>query len=311
MKQQKYTIKPVDVSAIRWTGVNLNEVEEFTSECDIRIYMQSGDLYLKTSNKDMKVNEDDYIIKNEDVCYPVSPDTFNKNFKSVDGELFDTIGEAIRALTKFANNPDNLEGRGKARQIAKWLGEFLNIQMINPIYLTSMEGWKKVVSKYGYKQIPLLIEEMSELTQALIKYLRYAQKGQPIRKNLSDVMEDITEEFTDVLIMLMQIRYLLSINGEIINEIACEKLNRTLELMEDRMQEEQFEKLAESNTRKILTDFKKYLKPKVRTCDECRFLRVLNDDTTGVYAECPAKTFCLWEKEDIYDTTCACWEEKC
>ena len=55
---------------------------------------------------------------------------------------------------------------------------------------------------------------------------------------------------------------------------------------------------AESNTKEILTDFKKYLKPKVRTCDECRFLRVLNDDTTGVYA-------------DIYDTTCACWEEKC
>ena len=68
---------------------------------------------------------------------------------------------------------------------------------------------------------------------------------------------------------------------------------------------------AESNTKEILTDFKKYLKPKVRTCDECRFLRVLNDDTTGVYAECQVKTFCLWEKEDIYDTTCACWEEKC
>ena len=43
------------------------------------------------------------------------------------------------------------------------------------------------------------------------------------------------------------------------------------------MPEEQFEKLAESNTIEILTDFKKYLKPKMRTCDECRFLRVLND----------------------------------
>ena len=33
------------------------------------------------------------------------------------------------------------------------------------------------------------------------------------------------------------------------------------------MPEEQFEKLAESNTIEILTDFKKYLKPKMRTCD--------------------------------------------
>lgn len=62
------------------------------------------------------------------------------------------------------------------------------------------------------------------------------------------------------------------------------------------MPEEQFEKLAESNTREILTDFKKYLKPKMRTCDECRFLRVLNDGTTGVYAKCPTKTFFAMER---------------
>lgn len=75
------------------------------------------------------------------------------------------------------------------------------------------------------------------------------------------------------------------------------------------MPEEQFEKLAESNTREILTDFKKYLKPKMRTCDECRFLRVLNDGTTGVYAKCQTKTFLLW-KEDTRHTTCDCWEDK-
>lgn len=68
-------------------------------------------------------------------------------------------------------------------------------------------------------------------------------------------------------------------------------------------------KSTESNTKEILTDFKKYLKPKVRTCDECRFLRVLNDDTTGVYAECPTKTFLLW-KEDTRHITCDCWEDK-
>lgn len=68
-------------------------------------------------------------------------------------------------------------------------------------------------------------------------------------------------------------------------------------------------KSTESNTKEILTDFKKYLKPKVRTCDECRFLRVLNDDTTGVYAECPMKTFLLW-KEDTRHITCDCWEDK-
>ena len=66
---------------------------------------------------------------------------------------------------------------------------------------------------------------------------------------------------------------------------------------------------AESNTKEVQTKIKGYTKLKMKTCDECRFLKVLNDDKTGVYAKCPTKTFLLW-KEDTRHTTCDCWEDK-
>lgn len=57
-----------------------------------------------------------------------------------------------------------------------------------------------------------------------------------------------------------------------------------------------------------LTKIKEYQKM-IKSCDKCKFLTVLNDNTTGIYAKCPTKTFLLW-KEDTRHTTCDCWEDK-
>ena len=57
-----------------------------------------------------------------------------------------------------------------------------------------------------------------------------------------------------------------------------------------------------------LTKIKEYQKM-IKSCDKCKFLTVLNDNTTGVYAKCPMKTFWLWE-EDTRHTACDCWEDK-
>lgn len=80
-------------------------------------------------------------------------------------------------------------------------------------------------------QTDMLIEEMSELTKALLKNRR-AQKGYtntPVRQTVYN----IEEEIADVIVMLIQIVYLGDF--EDIEEIIEEKLDRQL----DRIAKEQ------------------------------------------------------------------------
>ena len=87
----------------------------------------------------------------------------------------------------------------------------------------------KIANHYGEDaQVDMLIEEMSELTKALLKNRR-AQKGQtdtPVRATVNA----IEEEVADVLIMLHQIIYLGDF--EDLEDIIEEKLDRQLERIE-------------------------------------------------------------------------------
>ena len=84
---------------------------------------------------------------------------------------------------------------------------------------------KEIAKHYGYEQQEyILIEEMAELTQAILKFDRANID------NLQDTLEkfeNIMEEITDVEIVLFQIKYLLSIdNEEMINKKVDRQLNR-------------------------------------------------------------------------------------
>jgi NTP pyrophosphatase (non-canonical NTP hydrolase) len=97
------------------------------------------------------------------------------------------------------------------------------------------EAIKKIADTYGYDvQSRQLIEEMAELMVAVNKYHRalelydieYESAFLDIRK------DDIAEEIADVTIMFEQIKYLLQISNEEIDEIIEQKLNRQLERIE-------------------------------------------------------------------------------
>lgn len=96
-----------------------------------------------------------------------------------------------------------------------------------------LANWLHIAEHYGIKQIPLVIEEMAELTQALTKYMRITQFGQPVRKTIDEVQDSIKEELSDVIVMLIQLQHLFNIDNATINKIADEKLKRTLQLMEE------------------------------------------------------------------------------
>ena len=93
----KYKTKPVEIEAIRWTGLNLEEIKTFVG--DSLIYniidtaWQVGKgrphvlMKIKTLEGDMHVSEGDYIIKGlKGEFYPCKPDIFEKKYERMDRE---------------------------------------------------------------------------------------------------------------------------------------------------------------------------------------------------------------------------------
>ena len=98
-----------------------------------------------------------------------------------------------------------------------------------------MYDWKKIIEKnlnilehYGVeKQIPVWIEEMSELTKELCKWLR---KYDELEGDITlQLLANMKEEITDVTICLDQLKYAI---GYFENDLKKEynwKVNRQLE----------------------------------------------------------------------------------
>lgn len=94
---------------------------------------------------------------------------------------------------------------------------------------------KKVADFYGYEeQSSQLIEECSELIQAVSKYRR-ATAVMPYTKEQANAqlnaLDNLVEEIADVEIMIDQIKYLLQIPAEDIQAVKVYKINRVKERM--------------------------------------------------------------------------------
>ena len=142
-----------------------------------------------------------------------------------------TLDEAIKYCEEVTIK-NCLEYVEEHQQLANWLHtlKYLEENAVMPIY--KKQDWLDIANYYGIKQIPVAIEEMAELTQALTKYIRITQGGQPVRKIIGEVSENIKEELSDVIVMLIQLQHLFYIDEVAINQIAVEKLDRTMKLME-------------------------------------------------------------------------------
>lgn len=78
----------------------------------------------------------------------------------------------------------------------------------------------EIADYFGYEQQKnMLIEEQAELIQALNKF---------DRKGTEESFNNIIEEMADVELMIDQVRYLLDISKEAVEEIKAEKVKRTL-----------------------------------------------------------------------------------
>ena len=88
----KYITKPCEIEAIRWDGINLEEIKDFVGEnliydiIDTAWQVGKGRPYvlikIKTLEGDMNATEGDYIIKGlRGEFYPCKPDIFEKKYE--------------------------------------------------------------------------------------------------------------------------------------------------------------------------------------------------------------------------------------
>lgn len=86
----------------------------------------------------------------------------------------------------------------------------------------------KIANHYGLsKQSRQLSEECAELIQAISKYMRFQETSYASTVDWK-YLESVCEEIADVEVMLEQIKYLLHINPEAIEEIKKNKIDRQL-----------------------------------------------------------------------------------
>mgnify|MGYP006404989845 FL=1 len=95
----KYRKKPVEIEALKWTGLNHRDMHDFLGGNPNEYMRADGDnfhidyskcnggLVIKTSEGDMAANLGDYIIKEpfdkERGYYPCKPDVFKMTYEKV------------------------------------------------------------------------------------------------------------------------------------------------------------------------------------------------------------------------------------
>ena len=89
------------------------------------------------------------------------------------------------------------------------------------------------VSKTNIQVTELLIEELSELIQAVVKLERWDNGETTLRYNIDEIHNNLYEELADVIIMMLQFIYKNNIECEKLLNKMCKKLIRYYETKQE------------------------------------------------------------------------------
>lgn len=94
-----------------------------------------------------------------------------------------------------------------------------------------IENYKKYLDKWGdVVQMQMAIEEMSELTKEICKYIRYSTFESENVEKLETIKQDLMGEIADVINMAEQLELCFGIDE--IEKIRSQKILRTDKLVE-------------------------------------------------------------------------------
>ena len=89
------------------------------------------------------------------------------------------------------------------------------------------------VNKTNIEVSELLIEELSELIQVVIKLQRWNNGETTLRYNIDEISNNLYEELVDVIIMMLQFIYKNNIECEKLLNKMCKKLIRYYETKQE------------------------------------------------------------------------------
>lgn len=89
------------------------------------------------------------------------------------------------------------------------------------------------VNKTNREVNEMLVEELSELIQAVVKLERWDMGEITLRYNIDEIYNNLYEELADVIIMMLQFIYKNDIECEKILNKICKKLIRYYETKQD------------------------------------------------------------------------------
>ena len=89
------------------------------------------------------------------------------------------------------------------------------------------------VNKTNREVNEMLVEELSELIQAVVKLERWDNGETTLRYNIDEIYNNLCEELGDVIIMMLQFIHKNNIEYEKILNKMCEKLIRYYETKQD------------------------------------------------------------------------------
>ena len=89
------------------------------------------------------------------------------------------------------------------------------------------------VSKTNIEVTELLIEELSELIQAVVKLERWDNGETTLRYNIDEISNNLYEEMVDVIIMMLQFIHKNNIECEKLLNKMCKKLIRYYETKQE------------------------------------------------------------------------------
>ena len=89
------------------------------------------------------------------------------------------------------------------------------------------------VNKTNIQVTELLIEELSELIQAVVKLERWDNGETTLRYNIDEIYNNLCEEIADVIIMMLQFIYKNNIECEKLLNKMCKKLIRYYETKQE------------------------------------------------------------------------------
>lgn len=184
------------------------------------VFVKDGEAWYRDFERELPVRE---LMKEICCKYACPADADQLSGEGFDDVMYDNMQFSTDELEGvFALLYMTMTGMADVRE---WLKEYMRSGL--PV-IRKPEVLKAAISTYGKDaQVDMAIEEMSELTKALLKYRR--------SRNTTDVeygklRSNIIEETADVLIMAVQILMMYDKDGECQAEVDY-KINRLYERM--------------------------------------------------------------------------------